>query len=43
MDLLQRILECSEEDIDIIMQQAIEEANSNSDKVKVLVAVSLEN
>ena len=34
MDLLQKILNCSEEDIDTIVQQAIEEANSNSDKVE---------
>lgn len=36
MDLLQRILECNEEDIDTIIQQAIEEANRNSDKVEKL-------
>ena len=36
MDLLQRILECNEEDIDAIIQQAIEEADSNSNKVEKL-------
>ena len=36
MDLLQRILECNEEDIDTIIQQAIEEADSNSDKIEKL-------
>lgn len=36
MGLLQRILDCNEEEIDTIMQQAIEEANSNSDKVEEL-------
>lgn len=36
MDLLQRILECNEEDVDTIIQQAIEEANLNSDKVEKL-------
>lgn len=36
MDLLQKILDCSEEDIDTIVQQAIEEADSNSNKVEKL-------
>lgn len=36
MDLLQKILECSEEEVDVIMQQAIKEADSNSDKVEIL-------
>lgn len=36
MELLQRILECNEEDIDTIMQQAIEEADFNSEKVEKL-------
>lgn len=36
MDLLQRILECNEEDIDTIIQQAIEEADFNSNKVEKL-------
>lgn len=36
MDLLQKILNCNEEDIDTIMQQAIEEADSNSEKVEKL-------
>lgn len=36
MDLLQRILECNEEDIDTIIQQAIEEEDSNSDKIEKL-------
>lgn len=36
MDLLQRILECNEEDIDTIIKQAIEEADFNSDKVEKL-------
>lgn len=36
MDLLQKILDCSEEDIDTIVQQAIKEADSNSNKVEKL-------
>ncbi|MBQ6992598.1 MAG: hypothetical protein IJN50_06830 [Clostridia bacterium] len=36
MDLLQKILDCSEEDIDTIVEQAIEEADSNSDKIEKL-------
>lgn len=36
MNLLQRILECNEEDVDIIIQQAIQEADLNSEKVEKL-------
>lgn len=36
MDLLKKILECKEEDIDTIMKQAIEEADSNGNKVEKL-------
>ncbi len=36
MDLLKKVLDCNEEELDIIIQQAIEEANSNSNKVEKL-------
>ena len=36
MDLLQRILECNEEEVDSIIELAIKEANSNADKVEQL-------
>ena len=36
MDLLQKVLDCNEEELDIIIQQAIEEANSKSNKVEKL-------
>ena len=36
MSLQDKILNCNEKDVDTIMQQAIEEADSNSDKVERL-------
>ena len=36
MDLLQRILECNEEEVDSIIELAIKEADSNADKVEKL-------
>lgn len=36
MDLFQKILECKEEDIDSIIETAINEANANAEKVKKL-------
>ena len=36
MDLLQRIMECKDEEIDDIIKEAIEEANANSEKIEKL-------
>ena len=36
MDLLQRILECSEEEVDSIIDQAIKDADNNAVKVDKL-------
>ena len=36
MDLFQKILECKEEDVDSIIETAINEANANAEKVEIL-------
>ena len=36
MDLFQKILECKEEDVDSIIETAINEANANAEKVEQL-------